>query len=539
MWKTLQETIFKTRKPNRDKLTKHNRLRTQHEALLAELDQRNRALPGPEANVQNLHREIDAYELRLNQQTQSYREALEESHLDIEYQEKQLQEAKAQLERQTTELESKNELVSKLNQEIRYLIRDLGDLKRHETEYRELLEDEKRHSRYQQKISNKLTEELKEKLRIEEDRRRELFEQIQELGGTIRVICRIRPDNPRDSLVYEVNKGEFHGDPARLTIIEERKTPLGQLKPTKSDTYEFERIFGPHETNNDIFKEISSLIQSVIDGKKACIFCYGKSRAGKTYTMSNLDNSLSRLGVNGSNDGIIHRVKTMLFAEKERLEDIGLSMDIRGCCYEIYKNELWLLKSGGSEKKYISRNTRSVRDPGLKILKNSHEFEGMVAVGMKTRHFGETNTNSNSSRSHFIISIETRVMSESAHGAVHEGVLNLVDLAGSERTRQAGTAGAKLQEGNDINSSLTHLGRVFVSLSQGRTPTYNGNILTEFLQPSLQRGCITLMLLMISLLREDWPATKQTLQLALDAQSARKTVPSSRGMKALAKGVWK
>ncbi|KAI1089044.1 P-loop containing nucleoside triphosphate hydrolase protein [Rostrohypoxylon terebratum] len=498
----------------------YDALRTQHKALLSELDQRNRALPGPEENVQDLQREIDEYELRLNQRAQSYQEALEESRLKAQYQDKQLQEARAQLERQTTELESREEIVYRLRQENRDLTKDLGESKRREMEYRELLEEEKR-SRYQQtivekletqaRISHGLKEELKEKLRIEEYRRRELFGQIQELRGAIRVIWRIRPDNPRDSLV---------------------KTPLGELRLTKSDTYEFERIFGPQETNNDVFEEISSFIQPVIDSKKVCIFCYGKSRTGKTYTMSNLDSSLSQLGANGSNDGIIHGVKAMLFAEKERLENIGLSMDIRGCCYEIYNNELWLLNSGGSEKKFISKSTHSVRDPRLKTLKNNYEFEDRVAIGMKTRHFGETKTNSTSSRSHFIISIETRVTLENAHSVVRESVLNLVDLAGSERSRQAGTAGARLQEGNNINTSLAQLGRIFVSLSQGRTPSYNDNILTEFLQPSLQGGCMTIMLLMISFLREDWPATKQTLQLALDAQSARKPAPSNRGMKA-------
>ncbi|KAI2466325.1 P-loop containing nucleoside triphosphate hydrolase protein [Annulohypoxylon bovei var. microspora] len=381
--------------------------------------------------------------------------------------------------------------------------------------------------------SDSKTQELMEKLREEERRRRLLFEQVQELRGAIRVICRIRPDISQGWLKYEMKNGEFHANPAKLIVIEENKTPWGEIKPAKPDTYEFERIFGPQETNAAIFGEISGFIQSVIDGKKACVFCYGQSGTGKTYTMSNLDNLQDRKeGFHYENDGIIHRVKTMIFKEKERLEELDFAMTVAGCCYEIYDNKLWLLKVGGREEKSISRTTRSVENPELKTLNSNSDFNAMVGIGMKNRHFGTTKLNDNSSRSHFIISVETRVISKDTSKVLRQGLLNLIDLAGAERTRQASTAGLEFQEGRNINTSLSHLARVFISLSEGKKPTYNGNILTEFLQCSLERGCMTLMFLMISLLKDNWPATKQTLQFALDAQSAKKTEPSNRGTKA-------
>ncbi|KAI1101819.1 P-loop containing nucleoside triphosphate hydrolase protein [Jackrogersella minutella] len=376
---------------------------------------------------------------------------------------------------------------------------------------------------------------LKEKLLEEEKRRRSLFEEVQKLRGAIRVICRIRPDSSPDLLDYETQNGELHSNPAKLTVIEYKETPRGETRAIKSETYEFERIFLPRETNEDVFSEISSFVQSVIDGKKACVFCYGQSGTGKTYTMSNLDEVESREeGVDYKNDGIIPRVKTMIFREKERLDEIGYSMTTRGCCYEIYNNELWLLKASGNKKKTISRNTRTIENPELVTLSSASDFDALVKVGMKNRHFGATKLNNNSSRSHFIISLETSISLKGTSDVKHEGLLNLVDLGGAERTEQAGTTGVQFQEGTNINISLSELGKVIKTLAEGKNPTFNGNILTGFLQRSLERGCMTLMFLMISPLKENWPTTTRTLNFAKEVQSARQAKSSKRGKKVVA-----
>ena len=47
----------------------------------------------------------------------------------------------------------------------------------------------------------------------------------------------------------------------------------------------FDAVFGEASTQVDVFDECRDLVQSVLDGYNVCIFTYGQTGAGKTYTL--------------------------------------------------------------------------------------------------------------------------------------------------------------------------------------------------------------------------------------------------------------
>ncbi|KAI0852719.1 P-loop containing nucleoside triphosphate hydrolase protein [Daldinia vernicosa] len=410
-----------------------------------------------------------------------------------------------ELEARTIELKSKEKELIVARQELEQFIVEIERLRKQESLCQEALQQAQKD--FDLKIQdvkdtlNSDIEYLTNKLSIEEYRKHLLFQKVQKLRGTVRVICRIRPDTSGQLLEYTTETGRFHDHATKLIVQEEKLR------------YKFERIFLPEDTNGDIFNGIKHFVQSVLNGKKACIFCYGQSGTGKTYTMSNLENVENREErADYENDGIIPRVSSMIFNEKKRLRELGKELVVSACCFEIYGENLWLIRADGSKER--PRAARSIVGSGFQNLDSAKDFSALVDAGMKNRHFGATALNNGSSRSHFIISLKMVTKIEDGHGKTLEGILSLVDLAGVERTKQAQTTGKAFKEGNDINLSLMALRNTLEALADNRNTTFRDNILTMVLQPFLGENSMTLMFIMISPLKANWQLTKETLELA-------------------------
>jgi len=69
----------------------------------------------------------------------------------------------------------------------------------------------------------------------------------------------------------------------------------------------------------EVFDEISQLVQSALDGYKVCIFAYGQTGSGKTHTM---------LGT-PEERGMIPRAMDQIFASSAAMEAQGWSFDMR------------------------------------------------------------------------------------------------------------------------------------------------------------------------------------------------------------------
>lgn len=140
------------------------------------------------------------------------------------------------------------------------------------------------------------------------------------MRGKIRVYCRVRPlsntELEREESKYMVIKcvDEFQ------LIVNGKAGP----KP-----YDFDSVFGPDSTQDQVFEETKRLIQSAVDGFNVCIFAYGQTGSGKTHTIQG----------SASHPGITPRSIDELFT---LVEAMSTNFDITLSCYmvELYKDEL-------------------------------------------------------------------------------------------------------------------------------------------------------------------------------------------------------
>ncbi|XP_053743724.1 kinesin-like protein KIFC3 isoform X2 [Synchiropus splendidus] len=338
---------------------------------------------------------------------------------------------------------------------------------------------------------------LLEKYRKEVALRRKYHEQLVELRGNIRVLCRVKP----------VLKEDQHQE-GQSVVVTAHPNNLTVLSKGKSRVFELDKVFHPQATQEEVFQEIEPLVVSCIDGYHVCIFAYGQTGSGKTYTMEG----------NAEHPGINRRALKHLFSEVEERKDMW-SYTISVSSVEIYNEVLRDLLSKEGDKLDIKLNpdgTGQLHVPGLRVLevKSLQHIKKVLATARRNRITFGTQMNQHSSRSHALLCITVRG-TDLATGAKTTGKLNLVDLAGSERVWKSGAEGERLKEAQNINRSLLALGDVIQALRGRQTHVpFRNSRLTYLLQDSLGKGSKTAMVVQVSALESNVGETLCSLKFA-------------------------
>lgn len=354
----------------------------------------------------------------------------------------------------------------------------------------------------------RIAEEAKQKLIKEETERRVLFNKYQELKGNIRVMCRVRP--PLDAAENDRAGMSFPDEKTSAEIVlagPEERSSLGVVS-RKNYPFEFDRVFMPASQNNEIFDEISQLVQSALDGYNVCIFCYGQTGSGKTHTMS-------------SEDGMIPRATHMIYDTITNLKEKSWEYTMEGCFVEVYNEELndLLVPNERNSKKLEIRHDEARKQTTIINCKtveltSPDAVETILSEAQKNRSVAATKANERSSRSHSIFILKL-VGENLATGERCEGTLNLVDLAGSERLKHSQAEGDRMKETQNINKSLSCLGDVIEALGRGSGHIpYRNSKLTHLLQYSLGGNSKTLMFVMVSPLEVHLKETLTSLRFA-------------------------
>eukprot|EP00834_Sanchytrium_tribonematis_P000361 NODE_7_length_67686_cov_1.621421.p7 type:complete len:596 gc:universal NODE_7_length_67686_cov_1.621421:62567-60780(-) len=258
----------------------------------------------------------------------------------------------------------------------------------------------------------------------------------------------------------------------------------------KGKSFAFDQVFGVDSSQSEVFQSVKHVIDAVIDGYNGCLFCYGQTGTGKTFTMQ---------GIAEIPDlrGIIPNTFDYIF---KRISESNAKFLLRCSFLEIYNEDIHDLLIKGKpnlDLKEYPDKTVYVKDLTNIVVHSMADMQNIMKIGNEVRSVAATQMNDESSRSHCVFTITIEHLMDNQ--TVRVGKLNLVDLAGSERQSKTGATGDRLKEGAKINLSLSNLGNVISSLVENKPHIpYRDSKLTRLLQDALGGNSKTVMISTIS-----------------------------------------
>ncbi|KPJ02360.1 Kinesin-like protein unc-104 [Papilio xuthus] len=307
------------------------------------------------------------------------------------------------------------------------------------------------------------------------------------------------------------------------------KAPPGNKEPPKSFNFDFS--YWSHNPNDPefssqimVYKDIGEeMLQHAFDGYNICIFAYGQTGAGKSYTM------MGR-GEDGQ-EGIIPQICKDLFRRIRQTTCDDLKYSVEVSYMEIYCERVRDLLNPKNKGNLRVREHPAlgpyVEDLSKLAVTSYQDIYDLIDEGNKARTVAATNMNETSSRSHAVFTIFfTQQRHDKTTNLMSEKVskISLVDLAGSERADSTGAKGTRLKEGANINKSLTTLGKVISALAEIASKSkkskkadfipYRDSVLTWLLRENLGGNSKTAMIAAISPADINYDETLSTLRYA-------------------------
>lgn len=366
----------------------------------------------------------------------------------------------------------------------------------------------------------------------------------------IRVIVRVRPSIPEDLRPNPVDEWCVQipdiGDKDGRTImppdwydadsVRIPFTPFIRLRRTMHERrdFKFDAVLPHFTTQEDTYEIVArQRINDVLNGMNASIIMYGQTGSGKSYTSFGPPDDPLLTGVVRSNQvitshsGLVPRAITEIFA---KLNESTTPYTATLSYVQIYKDQVFDLLSNldaNVTTNHLLLPLQIREDKGgifvsnvthLPVYQATNVFAAIMFAA-KRRAVAATQMNSNSSRSHVLLTltVERRYAT-----ATKRGVLTFVDLAGSERVSKTMSDGERLSEAKKINQSLSALGNCVVALSTNRSfVPFRDSPLTRLLTESLSGNSKTLIVATIGPSSYNYDESYSTLQFATRCMSLR------------------
>ncbi|XP_031813369.1 kinesin-like protein KIF1A isoform X13 [Sarcophilus harrisii] len=353
-------------------------------------------------------------------------------------------------------------------------------------------------------------------------------------GASVKVAVRVRPFNSRE--MSRDSKCIIQMTGSTTTIVNPK-----QPKETPK-SFSFDYSYWSHTTPEDInyasqkqvYQDIGEeMLQHAFEGYNVCIFAYGQTGAGKSYTMMGKQEK--------DQQGIIPQLCEDLFSRINDTTNDNMSYSVEVSYMEIYCERVRDLLNPKNKGNLRVREHPLmgpyVEDLSKLAVTSYNDIQDLMDSGNKARTVAATNMNETSSRSHAVFNI---IFTQKRHDAetniTTEKVskISLVDLAGSERADSTGAKGTRLKEGANINKSLTTLGKVISALAEMDSGPnknkkkkktdfipYRDSVLTWLLRENLGGNSRTAMVAALSPADINYDETLSTLRYADRAKQIR------------------
>ncbi|XP_049875980.1 kinesin-like protein unc-104 isoform X10 [Pectinophora gossypiella] len=344
--------------------------------------------------------------------------------------------------------------------------------------------------------------------------------------SSVKVAVRVRPFNSREISRECKCIIEMSGN---TTVIVNPKAPPGSKDSAKSFNFDFS--YWSHNPSDPefssqvmVYKDIGEeMLQHAFDGYNICIFAYGQTGAGKSYTMMGRGEDCQ--------EGIIPQICKDLFRRIRQTTSEDLKYSVEVSYMEIYCERVRDLLNPKNKGNLRVREHPAlgpyVEDLSKLAVTSYQDIYDLIDEGNKARTVAATNMNETSSRSHAVFTIFfTQQRHDKTTDLMSEKVskISLVDLAGSERADSTGAKGTRLKEGANINKSLTTLGKVISALAEIASKSkkskkadfipYRDSVLTWLLRENLGGNSKTAMIAAISPADINYDETLSTLRYA-------------------------
>ncbi|XP_066565235.1 kinesin-like protein KIF1A isoform X1 [Amia ocellicauda] len=354
-------------------------------------------------------------------------------------------------------------------------------------------------------------------------------------GASVKVAVRVRPFNSRE--ISRDSKCIIQMSGNTTTIINPKQ-------PKENKSFNFDYSYWSHTSPEDInyasqvqvYRDIGEeMLHHAFEGYNVCIFAYGQTGAGKSYTMMGKQEK--------DQMGIIPLLCEDLFSRiNDSNNDNGMSYSVEVSYMEIYCERVRDLLNPKNKGNLRVREHPLmgpyVEDLSKLAVTSYNDIQDLMDSGNKARTVAATNMNETSSRSHAVFNIiftQKRRDADTDNTSEKVSKISLVDLAGSERADSTGAKGTRLKEGANINKSLTTLGKVISALAEVDSGPnknkkkkkvesfipYRDSVLTWLLRENLGGNSRTAMVAALSPADINYDETLSTLRYADRAKQIR------------------